>query len=278
MAIKIGDTVIIKSYRSNELWEVINIFNSYPRFIRLKGVTNRCILHVPENKLEKIDSKAIKEILNNHKVSIQTFFSNTVHEKIFNNYFRETGNDFLFKIPGSILHLDSDKSFMEDSLQLYNQFNIPSNGYFMNSEEIPSKVLELLKKHNPDILVITGHDGYEENMNLNSLASYINSKYYMKAVQEARKFDKNKDSLVIYAGACKSYFEALMAAGANFASSPKRVDIEKFDPAIIATAAALTPFLSKIDLIETISTTKVGVSGIGGIETRGCLRNAIPIP
>ena len=31
-----------------------------------------------------------------------------------------------------------------------------------------------------------------------------------------------KKELAIFAGACQSYYEAIMAAGANFASSPRK--------------------------------------------------------
>lgn len=40
--------------------------------------------------------------------------------------------------------------------------------------------------------------------------------------------NKKGKKLVIFAGACQSYFEAIISAGANFASSPARILIDFF--------------------------------------------------
>ena len=55
-----------------------------------------------------------------------------------------------------------------------------------------------------------------------------NSRHFIKTIKEARRYDEeNKKDLVIFAGACQSYFEALISADANFASSPARIFIFK---------------------------------------------------
>ena len=41
-------------------------------------------------------------------------------------------------------------------------------------------------------------------------------------------------------GACQSYFEAIISAGANFASSPARILIDFLDPLVIAEKIAFT--------------------------------------
>ena len=64
----------------------------------------------------------------------------------------------------------------------------------------------------------------------NDIFNYRNSRYFIETVKEARKYDKEKEEkLVIFAGACQSYFEALISAGANFASSPARILIDFLD-------------------------------------------------
>ena len=40
--------------------------------------------------------------------------------------------------------------------------------------------------------------------------------------------ERNKNKLAIFAGACQSYYEEIMNAGANFASSPGRIFIDFF--------------------------------------------------
>ena len=93
----------------------------------------------------------------------------------------------------------------------------------------------------------------------------------IKSVKIAREYEKSTDKLKIIAGACQSNFEGLIKSGANFASSPKRINIHALDPAIIAIKVALTESTKKIDLIEVLNDTKCGPNGIGGIECNGSM-------
>ena len=47
--------------------------------------------------------------------------------------------------------------------------------------------------------------------NYNDIYNYRNSKYFIKSVVEAKKANAGKD-LVIFAGACQSFFEAIIAS------------------------------------------------------------------
>lgn len=58
---------------------------------------------------------------------------------------------------------------------------------------------------------------------------------------------------------------------ANFASSPKRINIHALDPAIIATSIALTEKGEVIDLLSVLNKTKYGADGIGGIKCNGLM-------
>ena len=55
----------------------------------------------------------------------------------------------------------------------------------------------------------------------NDIYNYRNSRHFINTVNEARKWNKKGKNLAIFAGACQSYYEAIMASGANFASSPR---------------------------------------------------------
>ena len=68
----------------------------------------------------------------------------------------------------------------------------------------------------------------------------------------------------------------MIRAGANFASSPKRINIDALDPAIIATSLALSNKNQSIDLIHLIEKTKYGKDGIGGIITNGMMYVGYP--
>ena len=71
-------------------------------------------------------------------------------------------------------------------------------------------------------------------------------------------------------------YEELIKAGANFASSPKRINIHALDPAIIASSVALSNKNDSIDLIRLIEKTKYGKDGIGGIITNGMMYVGYP--
>ena len=75
--------------------------------------------------------------------------------------------------------------------------------------------------------------------NYEDINNYRNSRYFAQTVRNIRKNSKNKD-LVIFAGACQSYYEALIAEGANFASSPARILIDFIDPLVVAEKIATT--------------------------------------
>lgn len=75
--------------------------------------------------------------------------------------------------------------------------------------------------------------------NYEDIYNYRNSRHFVQTVKNARNNPKNKD-LVIFAGACQSYYEALINAGANFASSPARILIDFVDPLVVAKTVATT--------------------------------------
>ena len=85
-----------------------------------------------------------------------------------------------------------------------------------------------------------------------------------------RKFNNNE--VVIIAGACGSHFEALIGSGANFASSPKRVNTHTYDPAIVAIKVASTSYNRLIDFNDIIKYIENGRDAIGGIESNGKMR------
>ena len=98
----------------------------------------------------------------------------------------------------------------------------------------------------------------------------------IKAVKTARKYEKSHEKLLIIAGACQSNYEELIKAGADFASSPKRINIHALDPAIIASRMSLADINKDIDLKDIISSTKYGKEGIGGIITKGTMYMGYP--
>ena len=132
-------------------------------------------------------------------------------------------------------------------------------------------VFRLLNIYNPDILVITGHDGMiKNNSKYLDILNYRNSKYFVETVRNARQYEKSSGKdLVIFAGACQSYFEALMDAGANFASSPARILIDFLDPLIVAKNVAITEKNKYITIDDFECELRDGKKGINGLGARG---------
>ena len=185
-------------------------------------------------------------------------------------------NDY-FYLPGKILHIDSDQEYLNRCLKYYENINIWAVGILEKEENISSRIYELLNEYNPNIVVITGHDAYyRKKGDINNLDNYKNSKYYVEAVREARKFENSHQKLIVIAGGCQSNYEELIKAGANFASSPKRVNIHALDPAIIATKMSLSDITEDINLKEILENTKYGCNGIGGIKTKGTMYVGYP--
>ena len=134
----------------------------------------------------------------------------------------------------------------------------------------PHEVYKLLKMYNPDILIITGHDSMiKKGRDYYNIYNYKNSKYFVQTVKEARRFDREYNkNLVIFAGACQSYFEALIQAGANFASSPARILIDYLDPLRLANKIAVTDnykFVSIEDIYKDLRDGKAGIDGVGSM-------------
>ena len=104
----------------------------------------------------------------------------------------------------------------------------------------------------------------------------IHTRDYMEAIKQARLFESNADELVIFAGGCQSNYEMLVAAGANFASSPKRKNIHALDPVYIAFQIANENVKNYVDVEVIIKNTYNKSEGIGGVDTRGVARNIYP--
>ncbi|UJF33128.1 sporulation peptidase YabG [Paenibacillus hexagrammi] len=184
-----------------------------------------------------------------------------------------------FEVPGKVLHVDGDPAYLRKSMQLYGELRVPAEGFYIPESQMPDALYRLLPQIKPDIVVITGHDGILKHRkigDMNNLGSYKNSQHFVNAVQVARQYERNRDSLIIVAGACQSHFEALLRAGANFASSPARILIHALDPLCIASKLSYTSVKEMISMLDVVDLTVTGLDGLGGVETRGSYRMGIP--
>lgn len=176
-----------------------------------------------------------------------------------------------FYLPGKILHIDGDIEYLDKCLNYYKSLNLWAKGIVEKESIIPTTIKKYLEEYNPNIVVITGHDAFYKKD-----TSYKNSQYFVEAIKEARKYEKSHDKLLIIAGACQSNYEELIKAGANFASSPKRINIHALDPAIVASKLSLSSISDDINLKEILENTKYGSKGMGGIVTKGTMYIGYP--
>ncbi|MBP7331640.1 MAG: Sporulation-specific protease YabG [Firmicutes bacterium ADurb.Bin373] len=294
--IKKGDVVGRRSYSKDIFFKVIDVYqvNDKEEYCKLKGIHYRLLADAPRKDLIKIGPGELSQRLREHTMKssehMKRIFARRErdrevilgraaqhgHNNKLSNGYGENGVNG-FDIPGTVLHIDGDSDYLDLCLTTYRQLSIPADGYNIEEKQQSEVVPELLKKHNPDLLVITGHDGFiKGKSDFLDINNYYSSRCFVEAVKAARLYEKSRDDLVIFAGACQSHYEAILNAGANFASSPHRVMIHAYDPVFVVEKIAYTSIYDPISIKEIITGTITGFNGIGGMETRGKYRFGVP--
>jgi spore coat assembly protein len=272
-----GDLVSRKSYGDDIIFKVESIQR---QLAILRGIEFRLLAdaQLSDLTLAEEHSSHQETVIENSRVKeakrLQEFYQDVRRGQA-----THTDDLPFFELPGRILHLDGDATYLRKSMEVYAKLNIPAEGHYVRESLMPEAVYQLLPSARPDILIITGHDGLirtREGYNKSFIGSYKNSQNFVNAVKAARHYERDRDSLTIIAGACQSHFEALLQAGANFASSPARILIHALDPVYIAAKMAYASIRGTINIYEVIRHTVSGVDGIGGIETRGSHRIGLP--
>mgnify|MGYP003779666383 FL=1 len=159
---------------------------------------------------------------------------------------------------------------MESCLKLYKEMNVFAQGIHLTERSVKEKIVQYITEVTPDIIVVTGHDSYNQQGKAD-LNNYENSRNFIDTVRLIRKH-YGMDEVVVIAGACASHFEALIASGANFASSPGRISTHTYDPAIVAIKVATTGFNRIVDFESIVKYIENGRAAIGGVETYGKMR------
>ncbi|MGE5472947.1 MAG: sporulation peptidase YabG [Ignavibacteriales bacterium] len=277
--IKVGNIVARKSYGFDTIFKVENIKEGQKgeRIITLKGVDFRIEADSLESDLKIMTDQELEKTELKGKNRNKNFTRNvSKKDSAFFLKGKQRGVD-PFTMTGKILHIDGAKDYLDKCKKYYAEIGAEVVVIDVPEKDQPLKVQTLLQQYKPDILVLTGHDGMtKENAELNNIQNYRNSLYFVNAVKEARKYNNSLDDLVIFAGACQSNYEAILEAGANYASSPKRVFIHMFDPAAVACKISLTGISRVLPVSEVIADTNSGLEGVGGVETWGKARTGAP--
>ncbi len=253
IVININDIVVRISYNKDIMFKIISITNDEAL---LQGLFIRLTATASISDLEIANQDQIDTYSNKNNLRIKSILS--VNKKR------------SYHMTGKILHLDGDQLYLDQCINLYKELKIPAYGVHLKEPDFKKNILDLIYQVDPDIVILTGHDAYNRQ-GVKDLNNYLTTQNFIDAVKEIRKH-YSKDHIFIFAGGCQSNFEALLAAGCNYASSPKRINIDVYDPAIVAIKAAITPFNQIINLSDLSKTISMDKSLLSGVESYGKMR------
>lgn len=279
--IKEGDVVARNSYCCDIFFKVIRLFTGPDgkKYARLKGLDLRLEANAPVEDLVRVDPLEVSKFWHlcqlKNMEKMKDIFKRRDDERrhALGRAIKANPEEIeSFDLPGTLVHVDGDKEYLDMCLASYKQLGIECHGYHIDEEKQAEKIKDILTDHRPDMLVLTGHDGLVKGVKeeeYRDIKKYHNSRHFVNAVEAARQYEKSRDDLIIFAGACQSHYEALLAAGANFASSPRRVLIHAYDPVFVMEKVAFTSIYDPIALKDVIASTITGFDGIGGVEKPG---------
>ena len=274
-SIKKGDIVGRLSYGKDILFTVERIIEKTDgnKIAILKGITVRVEADAPIQDLELVQKNVVQNNLRNLDYKLDERIKKYENKILFSfNLLKKSKDKRSIEIThtGTILHLDGDKKYAEKSARYYKKVGLKAIVKHIPENKQAQVVSSLLEKYKPDILVITGHDGMiKNNKNFSDIFNYRNSRHFVNTVQEARRWSGTRTDLVIFAGACQSFYEAIIASGANFASSPARILIDFMDPLVVAQKVATTEDYKYVKIEDISEELRDGVKGVGGIGAKG---------
>lgn len=279
--IKVGQIVGRVSYNCDVTFRVHRINGNE---VELRGEEIRLVADAPFDDLIILEEEDRKERKQKQKLQEESCYQlfrqerKLIREKnefdMTSGYTKKNNH---FEMPGKVLHIDGDPVYLKKCTSVYDKLGVPVYGVHLAEKEIATQVGSLVEMIRPDLLVITGHDAYSSSKgSVDDLKAYRHSKHFADAVKEARKVVPYMDHLMIFAGACQSHFQSILKSGANFASSPDRVNIHALDPVYVVSKISMTPFTERIGMWEILKTTISGEKGLGGLESYGCLRRGFP--
>ena len=149
-----GDIVSRSSHNHDIIFVITNIDGN---IAYLRGLYIRLSADSDLEDLVPVDESDLNRY-NESKMEYQ--------KNIINTYKKKIGH-----ITGKILHLDSDPFYLTKCLNLYKSLGIYAYGVEVNEALMEDQILEYIRKTRPNIVVITGHDSYN-NRGIDDLRNY----------------------------------------------------------------------------------------------------------
>jgi spore coat assembly protein len=243
--------VMANLYKINGDSTIYEIAEEKEEYVIIKGVNHRKKLQVSKNELVYYKKK-------------ESYFDEGVSKELK----RSVGEKNSKILLGTVLHIDADQEYLNKTKLLYEEFGVYAYGCLLEENRLEESLTKLKLRFSPDVIVITGHDSYN-GKGKKDLNNYINSRFFSKAIRILREKYPNS---VIISGACQSNYEALIASGANFASSPQRINVHIYDPAIIAIIVCTTSITRIVNFNKLDKYIKNLKDAFGGVETFGKMK------
>ena len=192
---KKGCIAVRKSYKKDILFKIRKIIKTkHGKIAILHGITERIEADSPLEDLEILDTCSINKFLNDFNKKIDLRLQDSLSSKTLDKFnigiLSKNRNIKEKVITGKILHLDGDKHYTNKSYYYYKKLGL--NAIVKNIPEYkqPKVIYSLLSIYQPDILVVTGHDGMiKRNVDYYDIYNYRNSKHFIETVKEARRYD-----------------------------------------------------------------------------------------
>ena len=209
--IDVGSYVGRKKYNKDIAFKVSDITTNEDNeeIYMLRGVFTRIIADTHKEDLENIDIKDYEEPTTEQ---LHSYLSSL-----------NVDEDRLRQV--KILYIDADTEIAKSATDQFDTYGLNYDCYVIPESQQPSRIRELLEKHNPSVTVITGHDNIKRDKDITSLEGYVSSKYFYQSTKIAREFNPNANDMFIITGACATFYEKMIEAGANCATSTSRINI-----------------------------------------------------
>lgn len=199
-----GDIVGRISYNKDVIFEISKIIKTSNKseIIILKGITERIEADSSPEDLEIIDKRTLNNKLKilEDKISERIAYCLKNPKDCICNSLKNGEKRSIKVTTGKILHLDGDKRYADKSMKYYKSLGLNAVVKSIPENKQPMMIRGLLERYNPDVLIITGHDGMiKKGTAFNDIYNYRNSRHFINTVNEAKKWDGGRKNLAIFA-------------------------------------------------------------------------------
>lgn len=172
---KLGDLVVRKSYGGDITFRVETVQQDEAI---IKGTDYRLIADSPLHDLVRVPESTIKRRTRQAHIkmlqSVEALEEKNKRQQAEISMADPVNSSAYFEMPGKVLHLDGDPNYLQKSGDLPAAAR-PAEGHYVSEANMADALYRLLPVVQPDIVVLTGHDGVlkqRKHRDLYNLQSY----------------------------------------------------------------------------------------------------------